>query len=358
LIEVSSLVIGCTTVEGSMQVTLREVAKKTGLSLPAISQILNHRGKYSTRSRELVFEAVKALNYQPNTFAKAMRQKHFGAVALLLSGQQDGTFFSCELLDGIQEALKPRDMHLALTRLPDEKLTSEGYVPKILRELMVDGLLIKHDTRIPARMTELVESNRIPSVWMNVKRSANCVHPDDFRAGCFVTEHLLHLGHRRIAYADQFFGAQAPAAHYSTLDRYRGYEETMKQAGLAAVDLRMQEQAPLSRIAQAKRALQASPKPTALVAYSNFTAYAYTHAAMALGLRVPEDFSVVTFGERMEIFGGLELTTHIVPDRKMGRSSVEMLLERIANPLVQLPPRVEPFDGLAGYTCQAPRSGE
>ena len=158
----------------------------------------------------------------------------FGCVAPLVSNWHQRVYLTQGLLRGICAQLAEHDMHLTIAQLPDEQLTAEGVVPKILRQWMVDGILIEYIAGIPQRMVDLIHQYSIPSVWINSKQPADCVHPQDFEAGQQATQRLLAFGHRRICFVNFSYPREDDLAdlHYSQADRQAGYEHAMRQAGL------------------------------------------------------------------------------------------------------------------------------
>src|SRR6185295_16580276 len=186
-----------------MPVTIKEIAERSGLSVPTVSQVLNNKGhRYRSETCKRVLKAVRELGYRPNSSARAIRMGRFNCVALLLSTERHKSFLPNELLRGIHDGVAEHDYHMSLTVLPDDKLTSQGFVPKILRQWMADGLLINYHVDVPQRMIELIHEHGIPSVWINTKQKSDCAFPDDLGASREATEKLLALGHRRIFYAD------------------------------------------------------------------------------------------------------------------------------------------------------------
>ncbi len=331
--------------------TLEEVAAAAGVSRNTVSRVLSGRTKAiwpgtAARARHIRRVAAR-LAYRPHGAARAMSRGRFGCAALLLSTEAGRSTLPTTLLDSIHDALARRDMHLMVAKLPDEKLTSEGFVPKVLREWMSDGLLINYNRDIPRRMIELIEEHRIPAVWINCKRDADCVHPDDFGGGKAAAEHLLRLGHRRIAYAE--FSTDPQARHYSEVDRREGYAEAMRAAGLPPRLLRPE---PLShgpdRVQLARRWLAGGDRPSAVVAYA--FAEAVHHAATAAGLRVPHDLSVIGFAQRPDYAICATPSAVVIPAGQLGEAAVEMLADKMARPPEPLPPRVLAVRLVAGET--------
>jgi LacI family transcriptional regulator len=145
-------------------------------------------------------EIAEKLNYRPDAARRRTSPGRFGSIGLLTAPNRlPGVFFE-GTFQAIRRELSQRDLHLTIGDLSDYQLTDATHIPKILRELAADGLLISYIADIPERMVSLIHQYRIPSVWINTVLEADCVYPDDFNAGKRATDHLLQLGHSAIAY--------------------------------------------------------------------------------------------------------------------------------------------------------------
>jgi len=326
-------------------VSLRSIARKTGFSVPTVVQVLGTRGHlYKESTRQRVLAAANEMGYRPNTSARAMRSGRFNGVGLLLSTNADRSHLPIGLLEGIQAGLVSGDMHLSISPLPDEKLTS-GEIPKIVRQQMVDGLLINYTDHIPASLIELIADHHIPSIWLNTDRADDAIRPDDYAAARTATEMLLQLGHRSIRYVDYHNSHGDVAAHYSVGHRYLGYADAMQAASLEPKAIWETESLkPKDRIAQAAKWIARDDRPSAVVCYSPWTALPVLLAATTIcRLRVPEDLSIITFSDQM--FGdiGVSMSTMLLPEHELGKQAVEMLTAKIEDPQRKLPTRVLPF---------------
>ena len=336
-----------------MAVRLQDIAKAAGLSKPTVSQVLNSKGAYNPQTRERVWKVARALGYQPNAAARATARGRFGSVALVLSAADPSrSNVSGGLVAGVAGRLEQEAMHMVLAVLPDEELTSEGFLPRILKELMSDGLLINYNVGIPSRMVELIEEHRLPSVWLNVKRDAYAVYPDDFGAGAEATRRLLALGHRRIAYVGYQPGG---GAHYSQTDRREGYRQAMKEAGLAPQVLsdRVQDASVERQIANWAEVLRGPDRPMAVVGYSLGECRPLVRAADRLGLVIPRDLSVITFEGHLA-FLSEGLAVMLIPEAEVGCQGVAMLLERIEAPNEPMASRAVGFGFEAGDSLAPP----
>lgn len=339
--------------------TLKQIAERTGLSIRTVSRILGDGGsgdgaqRHSSTTRGLVLSAARELGYRPNAYAKAVRTGRFGCIAILLSSTtpQRSTLPGV-LYEGIDDALAEHDLHLTLARVSDEKLTTEEAVPKILREWMVDGLLVNYNYDIPPSFLQTINDTRIPSVWINTKQEVNAVWPDDYAAGKSATEQLLALGHRRIAYAIN----ENAEGHYSAADRRNGYEAALQAAGLTPQLLRFPTPntpgarttvIPPARWEEGSpiwRPESAGARPTAIVAYMPYIANFFVFLAASHGLQAPRDFSIVTFSETRADEAGVLVTSWRIPVYNVGQEAVRLLLARLASPEHESqPPVVVPF---------------
>lgn len=330
-----------------MAATLKDIANRANVSIRAVTFAIHGEEGVSPRTRERILAIAKELGYRPNLAAQAVSTGRFNCVALLLSSHGLGRSNLPErMLVGIDAALSEHDLHLTIARLPDETLTSEGVVPKILRLWMADGLLVNYSAKIPQKMVELIEQHHLPAVWVNTKRPHDCVHPDDFGAAQAMINHLLQLGHRRIAYVDYSHPLDALAtAHFSAQDRLAGCRAAMEAAGLTLqVDMPPQLLNRQQRYEAVRAVLAATDRPTAIITYGEIAAVSTVIAAAELGLKIPQDVQVATFADTPATIGGVEVITARVPHSKQGKAAVEMLLAKIANPSERHPCKAIPFE--------------
>ena len=334
-----------------MAVTIKQIAEHNGLSIQTVSQILNEKaGAYRPETRERVLESARELGYRPNSSARAMRNGQFGCLALLLSTNQSNSLLPPALLDGIQDGCEEANVTLSIARLPDEKLVSSDVLPKILREWAADGLLIDYNAGIPAEMIALIAKYRLPVVWINSKQEADCVYPDDIAGARLGTESLLKLGHTRIAYVDWL-----QAGHYSNPDRIAGYSAAMESAGLTPRLIR--ERCDVSRLDATRETcawLQEENHPTALLCYNNDVALPMVYAAGVLGLSVPSDLSILTIHDELNNPLTRALDTLLLPERALGKTAVQMLMQKIAAPTIPLAPCPLPLELFPQGSCAPP----
>jgi LacI family transcriptional regulator len=304
----------------------------------------------SPATRERVLQTARDMGYRPNRSARAIQSGKFGCVALLGSTVSKRSVLPNLLRDGILDALAEHDLHLLMARLPDTTLTDENFVPSILREWAADGLLINYNTDVPAEMEVLLEENRLPCIWVNARRQMDAVFPDDKGAARDAMERLFALGHKRISFVQY-----TDVTHYSSLDRENGYREAMAERGL--VPRVICPERGLISLPEAEEVLRLpdEQRPTAFLCYAPEAAATLMYAAAKTGLSVPEDVSLMTFYERPYTATGQAVDAMTLPEYQMGRFSVEMLLQKIADPAVPLAPRALQCPYGEGQTLAPPK---
>ncbi len=313
--------------------TLQDIATRVGVSQPVVSKVLNGgtvvgcNASPATRTR--ILAAARELGYRRDLAAAATRSRRFGSIALVLStANAYRSSLPSEMIAAITDALEQAEMHLSLARLSDAALTDERQVPRLLRYLGADGLLVNYNRCVPTGMDALIKDCRIPAIWLNDKRPHDAVYPDDFDAGRWATQMLIERGHRRIVYLSHTLIEQP--THYSETDRLAGYEQAMADVGLASQAITTLTSP--QRMAWLMEHLAGGDRPSGFVCYSSKQASEVLHAAAKLGLDCPRDFALITFGGAPMEHVGLHLTGMCVPNEEVGRRGVRMLIQAIEHP--------------------------
>ncbi len=317
-----------------MPVTASHIAERLGISPMTVSRALTGRGRIAEQTRRRIEQAAREMGYRPSAVARATRSGRTGCVGLLMPTNPHHARFGLGLWTAIHDALAEHDLHLNLSRLPDSKLTRQT-LPKIVRQWLADGLLINYTHHIPAEMTRAIDDYNIPAVWINAKLAADCVYPDDVAAGRLATRHLLERGHQRVGYV-RFAGS----GHHSEVDRRAGYEQAMREAGLTPVVTeldtgRYEPEADVAhdpRLAPALAYLDRDDRPGAVVCYSSYTALPLQHAAALKRIEVPRQLGLVSIDDGPVSECGVPLTAVSLDLERVGRVSVEQLLDRIERP--------------------------
>lgn len=350
-----------------MSVTLKEIAYSAGVDVSVVSRVLNGKAdqyRISADCQERVRKIAESLGYLPNAYAVGMKRGEFHCVALLQSGaagsyegkiHKTGTNYLPEkLVNEIHRCLEKDDTHLLLANIPEQTVDSH-HLPKIFRSLMADGLIINYYQDLPLNIQSAIEHTSMPTVWMNYKMDYNSVYSDSFSAAQKATQHLIQLGHRRIAYCNVYYKDRQPNAHYSVSDRRDGYKAAMAQAGLEAFDLSPEQQVDDSvekQITLFYNALNRPDRPTAMLFYWSYSVPAVYAAAARLELQIPRDLSIITFAGESHRRIGLTATAMLEPETDMGREAVEMLHKKMTLKQKNIPSKRLDYIFAEMYTCR------
>jgi LacI family transcriptional regulator len=302
--------------------TIARVAALAGVGVGTVSRVLNDSGAVSPSTRRRVEEAIDALGYEPSAAARALstgRTMSIGVVAPFLTQPS-----VVERLRGVARRVADAGYRLLLLDVerPDALPDMVGSFAVNGR---VDGLLV-----ISLALPEGFHPSSVPIVLVDRQSSVlPSVHIDDEPGGRLATEHLLELGHTRIAFVGD--DEENPYGFVSSARRRHGYEAALRDAGLTP-DPAFVRTAPHGRDAaraMARELLSSAAPPTAIFAASDDQALGVLEAAEAASVSVPDRLSVVGFDD-LEVARYARLTTVAQPLEASGARGVDLLLEALA----------------------------
>ncbi len=328
---------------------LKDVAAATGLHKMTVSRALRNVGRMRPETRQRVLDAACKLGYRPNAAAAAMRTGRTGCIALFSSMRPQASHLPLPALAAILEAVAGNGGFLAHAALPGRADAADAArLPWLLSRHMAEGVLLNCTQAAPPHFEEFLRRTGLPAVWMNHKRSANAVYPDDAGAARKATAQLLALGHTRIA----FVRPERASGHYSVADRAAGYEAAMRQAGLQPDVLALargwdQWDKPIaSRLGPLAGVLgDPARRPTAVITGSDGPVM--LGLLHGLGLRVPDDVSLVSFSGSASHAVEQMVSRVLIPFEAMGRKAVEMLFRMIESGTRDLPAIALPYGEIA-----------
>ncbi len=322
------------------RVTVSAIAERCDVAHTTVSRVLSGR-KYQGWSvrpevRERIERTAKQMNYRPNAAARAVQRGKFGSIALMMREGQ--SFLPMSMLHAASRHAHQHDNDLKIHVVKPDDLTDESRIPKLMREISVDGLLL---TALPEQAMKVVtEATGVPRIIINSNHAEDCAYPDDIQGARLATQDMLKLGHRRIAFCTTKH-PNSKYHHYSAIDRLNGYEQTMREAGLAPRMLHSKEPDAPSRhdprFHEWRQDFQAPDRPTAAVCYSVESAIPIAEAALSCGLRIPEDLSITLLHPDRFVFTGVAMRVMHIPLDRCAATAVEMLMKRIAKPGESLP---------------------
>jgi LacI family transcriptional regulator len=310
-----------------MSVTIKDVARLAGVSVATVSRVLNSSAPVNADTRARVLEVAKELHFAPNGAARTLSSRRAGALGVVLPDLY-GEFFS-ELLRGIDQESQ-RAGHSLLVSSSHHDAHGVAAAVRAMRG-RVDGLLVMAP-EVSAAALEAALPDGLPMVLLNPTPGAgiDSITVDNAGGARLVVQHLVALGHRRIAFIT------GPTHNADAQARLRGYRAAMRAAGLPVDD------APVERGDfteesgwRAAHAIvgQAGDRPTALFAANDASAVGALAALREAGVSVPDEMSVVGFDDiPIARYATPPLTTVRVAIDVLGARAATLLLRALTGP--------------------------
>jgi DNA-binding LacI/PurR family transcriptional regulator len=315
-----------------LSVTSIDVARRAGVSQSAVSRAFAKgptESGVSDKAREKIFRAAQELGYRPNALARSLSTQRSNIVGVLFS-YLDNPFYA-NALEILCHQLQAKGYHALVFMMPDTLHDVEATVSDIL-QYQVDGV-ITASVELSSKLCEDCREMDIPVVMLNRIQDdprLSSVTTDNVGGGRLAARALIETGHRRISLIAGWQGAS------TSRDREFGFESELKAHG-AALHARGVGHFDLKRTEEAARELFAGPadeRPDAVFVVNDYMAIRVMDIIrFELGLRVPEDVSVVGFDDTaMAALPTYELTTIRQPVNRMVDAALRILFERIENP--------------------------
>lgn len=268
--------------------TILDVARRAGVSLGTVSNVLNERGNVSSLRRESVEHAIASLGYVPNGLAQSLRRRRSRVIGLCMPASANAYFAA--LLEALEEiaAAEGHELMQVLSR-HDPALELRRVQALVARQ--VDGLILvpasesapTFDAIARARLPAVIVDRAVPDVRFD------CVSLDDREATRAATAALLDAGHRRVMFLMRYPGL------VTTRERTRGFRDAVAAVPRASGETLVRDPDD-ARFATALHARLARPdRPTALIASNSDIALAILRVLRAAALRCPQDVSLVAF---------------------------------------------------------------
>jgi len=313
-----------------MALTLEQVAKLAGVSRSTVSRVINEHPSVQPEVRERVWKVIRAKDYQPHQAARTLVTRRTNAIGLIIPEAVTRLFtdpFFPQLTQGIAEVCNQRGYYLMLA-LMTATTDRDALYRRILHSGQLDGVIVAAAPFDDPVLPRLQESHRFCVLVGHHPDYPKLpfVDVDNVTGAKSMMEHLIQLGHKRIA------TIAGPQSNVAGRDRLKGYRLALTQAGLAEDEALVAEgdYTEESGYCAAQRLLPA--EPTAIFAASDMMAVGAIKALTQAGRRVPEDISVGGYDDApVATLVNPPLTTvqQLVVD--LGRSAAEKLIGLVEN---------------------------
>lgn len=307
--------------------TMREVAALAGVSVQTVSAVVNDKPGITEETTGRVREVIRQLGYRPDYTARSLRSGRRRTIALFVSNVANSVLG--RMASAAEDYAYANDYNLVLYNTHDDAEREMAYV-NIAAQRSVDGVLFVAANQ-PHRGTDILAAAGIPAVIIDripEGYAGPTVGLDNIRAGQLAAEHLLGLGHTRLAHI------AAPAGQRLSRERRLGFIQTIERAGIAAGDVMLESVEDFGcrpGYDAMQRLLRCPTVPTAVFAATDLTAIGAMHAIREVGLSVPCDISVVGLDNvDVAAFQNPPLTTIRQFLSQLAELGVEMLLDLLA----------------------------
>jgi LacI family transcriptional regulator len=308
-----------------MKATIYDVAKEAGVSIATVSNAINGKGKISKKRREEIFKIMERLQYQPSVIASALTGKKTFSLGLLIPDISNPFF--AEIARAIEDQAHQSGYSVIICSTDNKDERVERYI-SLLEQKSVDGIIIGTGIENMEILTQLLNKS-IPIAMIAREASSLSVHTvvtDDFVGGNLAAQHLLELGHRRLAVLSENLKVS------SSRERIRGFKFALFEAGVAfdesnivTCDYKIEDG---KRGAQ--ELLRKAERPTAIFCCNDLLAIGALQAAKETGLHVPEDVSIIGFDNTiLASVTDPPLTTVAQPMEHMAKLVFNLLIQNL-----------------------------
>lgn len=312
------------------RITIKDVALRSGVSKSTVSHVINQTRFVEEHTKQRVLKAIRELNYRPSSIARSLVSQRTGTAGLLISDV--GNPFYHDVIRGVEEVALANGYSIFLCNTGYDSHRGMKYIHSLVDRL-VDGIMFM-SSAMNIDMVREVHTNSIQSVVLdwggtNVSEMAATI-TIDFDAGiCDAVQHLVELGHERIALAGGPSNLwTAKIREQAFLNAITVCQPTVEGAILPEGNLRIEGGH------QAFEALERlTPRPTAVIAANDLTALGIMWAARNAGYRLPDELSIIGL-DNIDLASRVTptLTTIALPRYEIGRLAMNNLLTLIREP--------------------------
>jgi len=312
--------------------SIKDVALKANVSTTTVSHVVNSTRFVSDKVRHEVELAIRELNYVPSAVARSLKSNTTKTIGMLIPNCSNPYF--AEIVRSVEDHCFGAGYALILCNTDDDPHRQAAYL-QVISEKRIDGMIII-STGEDADLLRLLKGLPIPTVLLDREiKEVNCdlVETAHVQGAWMATEHLIGLGHRRIACL------AGPTNLNSSAQRIEGWRAALAKNSLTAEASHLLWQSDFSSqggFTTMQAILQAPEVPTAVFVCNDLMCIGALSAAHQAGVRVPQDISLIGFDDiELARFASPALSTIAQPKHRIGVAAVDMVLERIQGGRVQ-----------------------
>ncbi len=313
---------------GTRRVTMHDVALEANVSIGTVSRVANKHPTVKLRIRQKVEAAIQKTGWQPNTIAQSMRTSATKTIGCMLPNSINPLFAA--IIQGAEETLRDHGYVLIVANSNGEA----GFEPELLSLILnrrVDGLLLAHSNEYDPNMLSAIQHARVPIVLVEreLPHCLDSVASDQYGGLMQATEHLFAFGHQRIALL-----TGNPDSRPGR-ERHRGFVAAYQRANLEVHPdlLRLESLTRAYAFQEIQNLMNAQSPPTAIITGGNVMLAGALRALNLLGIRVPEDVSLIAVGDTdLAELSSPSITAVRWDLEGIGREAANTLIRRINRP--------------------------
>jgi len=307
-----------------MPITIKDIAKKAGVSHATVSRALRNSSLISVATTDRIRQIAVDVGYQPSAAARSLKTNRSQVLGVIVSSIAD-PFFS-EILYGIEDCAQGGGYSLFIAASQNDP-NRERKIVQTMMEQRTDGVIICSSSFSSEQGRQLLAYG-FPIVVVNHQGAENfhfSIYHDDIDGSRQITRHLIDLGHKRIAYLGNSLSGR------TTQDRLIGFQTEMESAGLPVPEEYIHHVnggEPRFGLDGLEYFLQLEHRPTAIVCFNDMLAIGVLKGCSEKGIKVPEELSVTGFDNiTYSAFTTPALTTLDQPKRSIGVEAAQLLLD-------------------------------
>jgi LacI family transcriptional regulator len=299
-------------------VTLKDVAKRAGVSLSTASYSINGSALITDVTKQKVLAAAKEIGYRPNGLAKNLKEQKTNIIGLFLSGFT-GPFFT-DMMEGIQDVVIQNGYELMVYASDDKH--------RLLVERYVDGAIILN-YHMKDSFLKSVADEKLPCIVLDRELESTFIKPvllPNEQGSAMAVNHLLKKGHKRIGYMT------GSVESYDGESRLKGFKKEIQKHDirLSDQDLLRADFTEQSGFAAMRQYIDEHGQdiPAAIVCANDEMAMGAIRAVQGTGLKVPEDIAIIGFDDiYVSQYFSPPLTTIKVPRKEWGKTAAHALFK-------------------------------
>ncbi|ACB86245.1 LacI family DNA-binding transcriptional regulator [Natranaerobius thermophilus] len=310
--------------------TIKDIAKKAGVSITSVSQVLNNKDMgIKEETKEKILAAARELDYKPNYLARGLITKKTNTLGLIIPDITN-PFFP-QVVRAIEDTANYQGYNMILCNTDDDVDKEKLYL-RVLEEKCVDGIIFTSSTKSSKSYLDHLENNDTPFVLLDRSFSGPLdfpkVYTDGYKGIKLAMNHLITRGHRDIAFLS------GPETSQTAKDRLEGYRQALSEAGLTPESesqlIYYGDYKALSGEQGIAELLDTNPHITAVVAANDLMAVGAMRTIKNRGLKIPEDISIIGFDNiQTSRLVDPPLTTVAQPSYQMGQMATDILIDMI-----------------------------